>query len=153
VTTHNLSSTRRWKMHDIIVIGAGPAALAAAAYTLRHHLTTLVIAPDLAGRARFRLRVPWLEGHEAIIGEETVEQLRQQVMTTPHATRYLDVVEHVFVHDQAFHIITGEGGAFSSRAVIVATGVTPRALGIAGEQRLLGYGVSYSAISHAGLFA
>ena len=62
-------------MHDIIVIGAGPAGLAAAAYTLRHHLTTLLIAPDLAGKARFRLRVPWLQAHEAIIGEETVEQL------------------------------------------------------------------------------
>jgi thioredoxin reductase len=140
-------------MHDIIVIGAGPAGLAAAAYTLRHHLTTLVIAPDLAGKARFRLRLPWVEGHETITGEETVEQLRHQVMISPHVTRYLDMVEHVFLHDQAFHVITGEGGAFSSRAVIVATGVTPRTLGVPGEQRLLGYGVSYSAMSHAPLFA
>jgi thioredoxin reductase len=140
-------------VHDIIVIGAGPAGLAAAVYTLRHHLTTLVIAPDLAGKARFRLRLPWVEGHETITGEETVEQLRQQVMTTPRATRYLDMVEHVFVHDQAFQVITAEGGAFSSRAVIVATGVTPRALGVTGEQRLLGYGVSHTAISQAPLFA
>lgn len=140
-------------MYDVIVIGAGPAGLAAAAYTLRHQLKTLVIAPDLAGKARFRLHLPWVEGHEHIAGEETVEHLRQEVVAAAQATRYLDVVEHVFLHDQAFHVITGEGGVFSSQALIVATGITPVALGVPGEQRLLGYGVSYSATSHIPLFA
>ena len=140
-------------MYDVIVIGAGPAGLAAAAHTVRHQLKTLVIAPDLAGKARFRLRLPWMTERERIIGEETVELLRQQVVTAPHATRYLDVVEHVFQHDQSLHVITGEGGAFTTHALIVATGVTPRTLGVPGEQRLFGYGVSYSAFSHAALFA
>ena len=136
-------------MYDVIVIGAGPAGLAAAAYTADHQLKTLVIAPDLAGKARFRLRLPWLTEREQLVGEETVEQLRQQLLTSPYTRRYLDVVEHIFPHDESLHVITGDGGAFGARALIAATGVTPRALGVPGEQRLLGLGVSYSATSHA----
>jgi alkyl hydroperoxide reductase subunit F len=140
-------------MHDVIVIGAGPAGLAAAAYTLHHHLKTLVIAPDLAGKAAWRLQLPWLREREFITGEETVAELRQRLLDAPALTRYLDTVERVFIHNNDFHVITAEGGAASARAVIVATGVRPRPLGVPGEQRLLGYGLSYSATSHAPLFA
>ena len=140
-------------MYDVIVIGAGPAGLAAAAFTARHHLNTLVIAPDLSGKAAYRQQLPWLEGHEVIVGEETVEQLRQSVLENPAITRKLDTVEQVFRHDDAFHVVTGEGGAFDARAVVVATGVAARLLGVPGERRLRGYGVTYSATSHAPLFA
>jgi NADH-dependent peroxiredoxin subunit F len=140
-------------MDDVIVIGAGPAGLAAANYTVRHHLKTRVIAPDLAGKAAYRLRLPWMHAHETITGEETVELLRQQLLDAPQATRYLDSVEQVFRRDDTFQVHTTEGGVFDSHAVIVATGVSPRVLGVPGEQRLLGYGLTYSAVSHAPLFA
>ena len=140
-------------MYDVIVIGAGPAGLAAASVTQRHHLTTLVIAPDLAGKAAYRLRLPWLQGPEVIVGEDTVEHLRLQLVTAQRATRRVDIVEQVFRHNDIFHVITGEGGTFTARAVIAASGVTPRTLGVLGEQRLMGYGVTYSATSHIHLFA
>jgi thioredoxin reductase len=140
-------------MDDVIVIGAGPAGLAAATYTARHHLKTRVIAPDLAGKAAYRHQLPWLHEQERITGEETVELLREQFLGAPQITRYMDTVEQVFRHDDTFQVHTSEGGAFSSHAVIVATGVSPRRLGVPGEQRLHGYGLSYSAVSHAPLFA
>jgi thioredoxin reductase len=139
-------------MHDVIVIGAGPAGLAAADYTLHHHLKTLMIAPDLAGKAAYRLQLPWLTEREYISGEETIAELRRRLLESPSVERYLDVVEQVFIHDRAFQIITAEGGAARGRSLIVATGVRPHALGVPGEQRLLGSGVSYSAASHASLF-
>ena len=140
-------------MHDVIVIGAGPAGLAAATYTLRHHLRTLVVAPDLGGKAAYRLQLPWLAQREVIVGEETVEQLRQQLLVGAEPVRYFDAVEQVFRHGDTFHVHTVEGGAFPATAVIVATGVRPRELGVPGERRLNGYGVTYSATSHAPLFA
>jgi thioredoxin reductase len=140
-------------MYDVIVLGAGPAGLAAAAVTLRYQLSTLVIAPDLAGKAAYRLKLPWLTETETIVGEYTVERLRQQLISAPQLTRFHDIVEQVFLHNHAFHTITAEGGAFEARALIVATGVLPRPLGVLGEQRLMGYGLSYSATSHAHLFA
>src|SRR5262245_47451720 len=140
-------------MDDVIVIGAGPAGLAAANYTVRHHLKTRVIALDLAGKAAYRLRLPWLHEQESITGEETVERLRQQLLDAPQVTRYMDSVEQVFRHDDTFQVHTTDGGVFDSHTVIVATGVSPRPLGVPGEQGLLGYGLSYSATSHAPLFA
>ena len=140
-------------MYDVIVIGAGPAGLAATAQAAQHQLRTLVIAPDQAGKAAYRLRLPWLQEHEFILGEETVEHLRGSMITAPQVERRMDLVERVFVHNGAFHVITDDGGAFLGRAVIVATGVTPQPLRVPGEERLMGYGVTYSATSHAPLFA
>lgn len=140
-------------MHDVIVIGAGPAGLAATAYALHHHLDTLVIAPDLAGKAAYRLQLPWLAEREYMSGEETVAELRRRLLVSPDVKRYLDTVEQVFIHDHTFQVITAEGGAARGRTLIVAAGVRVRALGVPGEQRFLGYGVSHSATSHASLFA
>jgi thioredoxin reductase len=140
-------------MYDAIVIGAGPAGLAAAAYTAQHHLKTVVIAPDLGGMARFRPQLPWLQERQVITGEDAVERLRHLLLISPTATRYMDVVEQVFIHNQDFHVVTAEGGSFAAHAVIIASGVRPQSLGLPGEQRLLGSGVSYSATSHAPLFA
>src|SRR5262245_23811110 len=106
-------------MHDVIVIGAGPAGLAAAAYALHHHLKTLVIAPDLAGKAAYRLELPWLSEREHISGEETVAELRQHLLESPHVQRYLGTVEQVFIHKHAFQVVTAEGDAASGRTLIV----------------------------------
>jgi alkyl hydroperoxide reductase subunit F len=140
-------------MHDVIVIGAGPAGLAAATYTLRHHLCTLLIAPDLGGKAVSRLRLPWLDQPEAIVGEETVEQMRRQVLEAAEPVRYFDMVENIYLRGDVFHVHTVEGGAFPTKAVVVASGVSPRQLGVPGERRLDGRGLTYSATSHAPLFA
>lgn len=140
-------------MRDVIIIGAGPAGLAAAVATLRRRLRTLIIAPDLGGKAIYRLRLPWMVEPEAILGEEVVEQLRHEVLTSELVMRYTDLAEQVFLHDNAFHVVTDQGGVFHGRALIVASGVTPHTLRVPGEQRLTGYGVSYSATSHSPLFA
>jgi alkyl hydroperoxide reductase subunit F len=140
-------------MFDIIVIGAGPAGLAATAQAAQRQLRTLVIAPDQAGKAAYRLRLPWLQEHEFILGQETVEHLRSSMIAAPLVERRMDRVEHVFVHNGAFHVVSADGGAFVGRAVVVATGVTPCPLRVPGEERLMGYGVTYSATSHAPLFA
>ena len=104
-------------MHDIIVIGAGPAGLAAIAQVAQHHLRTMVIAPDQAGKAAYRLRLPWLQEHEFILGQETVEHLRSSMITAPLVERRMDLVEHVFVHNGVFQVGTADGGAFLGRAV------------------------------------
>jgi alkyl hydroperoxide reductase subunit F len=140
-------------MHDIIVIGAGPAGLAAAVFAGRHQLQTLLIAPELMGKAAYRQQLPWMRSPEVIVGEETVERLRHQLIEDAHIIRHLDSVVQVVRRDEVFHVIAQDGGAFDAPAVIVATGVAARLLGVPGEQRLRGYGVTYSAASHSPLFA
>src|SRR5262245_9837040 len=112
-------------MYDVIVIGAGPAGLAAAGTTLRRRLRTLIIAPDLGGKGIYRLWLPWMDAPETILGEEVIERLRHEILISELAVRYSDLVEHVFLHGNAFHVHTEQGGAFHGRALIVASGVTP----------------------------
>lgn len=139
-------------MYDLIIIGGGPAGLTAAVYALRKRLETLLISEDLGGKANYHLTLRDMEGYEVITGDEVVDKFKNQV-------QYLDYVRHMGAvtkvealnHHYAVH--TKAGKRFETRAVIVATGATPRFLDAAGARRLLGKGLSYSAISHAHLFA
>ncbi len=142
-------------MYDIIIIGAGPAGLAAAAYCLQKRLEVLVIAPDLGGKANYRLHLAGLEGFEHITGEEIVRKFRSQLQYLDFA-HVRDTVKHVDAKPGAKHetftVTTEAGKHFPSRCVILTTGVEPIRLNVTDEERSLGRGLSYSAISHAPLF-
>ena len=156
-------------MYDIIIIGAGPAGLAAATYCLNKRMEVLVIAPDLGGKANYRLHLAGLEGFEHITGEEIVRKFRSQLQYLEFA-HVRDTVKQVEVkpgaeretftgysqtfaeYSQTFAVTTEAGKHFPTRSIILATGVEPIRLNVAGEESALGRGLSYSAISHAPLF-
>ena len=139
-------------MYDVIIIGGGPAGLTATVYAVHKRLETLLITEDLGGKSNYHLTLKGAEGHEYITGDDVVEKFKNQV-------QYLDFVHLMGTvtkveplnHHYAVH--TKSGKRFETRAVIVATGAMPRFLDVPGARRLLGKGLSYSAISHAHLFA
>jgi len=139
-------------MYDLIIIGGGPAGLTATVYAVHKRLETLLITEDLGGKANYHLMLKGMEGHEFITGDDVVDKFKNQV-------QYLDFVHLMGTvtkveplnHHYAVH--TKSGKRFETRAVIVATGAMPRFLDVPGARRLLGKGLSYSAISHAHLFA
>ncbi len=142
-------------MYDVIIIGGGPAGLAAAVYCLRKRLETLIIAPELGGKANYRMHVAGLEGFEHITGEEVVRKFRSQLQYLDFA-RIRDMVETIEPQEtefgENFVIATESGNAFYARAIIVATGVEPMRLQVPDEALMFGRGLSYSAVSHAMLF-
>ncbi|HEY53330.1 MAG TPA: FAD-dependent oxidoreductase, partial [Caldilineae bacterium] len=81
-------------MYDVIIIGGGPAGLAAAVYCLRKRLETLIIAPELGGKANYRMHIAGLEGFEHITGEEIVRKFRSQLQYLEFA-RIRDMVAKV----------------------------------------------------------
>jgi len=139
-------------MYDVIIVGGGPAGLTATVYAVHKRLETLLITEDLGGKSNYRLKLKGGEGHEYITGDDVVEKFKNQV-------QYLDFVRHMGTvtrveplnHHYAVH--TKAGKRFETRSVIVCTGAMPRFLDVPGARRLLGQGLSYSAISHAHLFA
>jgi thioredoxin reductase len=142
-------------MYDVIIIGGGPAGLAATVYCLCKRLETLIIAPELGGKANYRMHLAGMESFEHITGEETVRKFRSQLQYLEFA-RIRDMVVKIEPQEtewgEDFVVTTKTGNAFSTRTVILATGVDPIRLQVPDEPLMFGRGLSYSAVSHAMLF-
>lgn len=138
-------------MYDLIVIGGGPAGLTAAIYAIRKRLDVLVISRDLGGKTNYRLALPWIEDYQVIRGTEVVNKFRNELEYLDFA-RHMDTVEKIERDGVSFLVKTRDGGEFSAKAVILATGTRQVKLGIPGEKEFTMRGLCYSALSYAPLF-
>jgi thioredoxin reductase len=139
-------------MHDLIIIGGGPAALSAAVYALSKHLKVLVICENVGGKAGIQQHLHGQSGTGATTGVEAVRVLEREIATQPELT-LCDRVISVSTIEVGFQITTEHHGVYQSLAAIVATGTTPRMLDMPGARELLGQGLGYSATTHAHLVA
>ena len=132
-------------MHDIIVIGGGPAGMTAALYALRNNKSVLILEKEAFGGQI--ATSPRLENYptiESISGSEWADRLFEQV-TKLGAEFELEEVESISKVDNVFHIKTNYA-EHEALAVIVANGVKPRKMGLPNEDDLVGKGVSYCAV-------
>lgn len=132
-------------MEDVIVIGSGCAGLTAALYTARAQLSTLVITGnELGGQIATTTDVENYPGFpEGLTGPELYEHMQKQAERFGARLEFDEVTEVDF-RQQPFKLKT-YGSSFEARTVIVATGASPRKLGVPGEAEFLGRGVSYCA--------
>lgn len=138
-------------MHDLIIVGGGPAGLTAAVYAIRKRLNALLISRDLGGKINYRMELPDIETHHVIRGVEVVEAFWRELEYLSFARR-LEAVTKVEREDELFQVITEEGERLPARCVILATGSRVKQLGVPGEKEFVGRGLSYSATSYAPLF-
>ena len=133
-------------MHDIIIVGGGPAGLTAAVYALRGGKTVLVIEKGgFGGQIAFSPKVENIPGFTQISGAEFADKLTEQAMNLG-AEMELETVTGVEKTENGFTVTTEEGSSFESKAVILATGVKHRMLGLPGEEDLVGHGISFCAV-------
>ena len=133
-------------IHDVIVIGSGPAGYTAALYAARALLKPLVFEGSVtAGGALMNTteveNFPGFPG--GIQGPDLMDAMRKQAERFGAELRAEDVTEVDLTADPKRVIVEGE--AYLAHAVIVATGSRYRELGIPGEKRLSGHGVSWCA--------
>ncbi|HEV7581625.1 MAG TPA: thioredoxin-disulfide reductase [Mycobacterium sp.] len=130
-------------VHDVIVIGSGPAGYTAALYTARAQLAPLVFeGTSFGGALMTTTEVENYPGfRDAIMGPELMDQMREQALRFGADLRMEDV-ESVSLDGPVKSIVTAEGETFKARAVILAMGAAARYLQVPGEQELLGRGVS-----------
>ncbi|MEZ4644458.1 MAG: FAD-dependent oxidoreductase [Chloroflexota bacterium] len=138
-------------MHDLIIIGGGPAGLTAAVYAIRKRLDVVLVSQDLGGKINYTMSLPNMEPYQVIRGADIVEKFWQELDYLDFARR-LESVTAVTRSNDIFTIHLADQTTLSARAVIYAAGVHVQRLDIPGERRFLGRGASYSAISHAHLF-
>jgi len=146
--------------YDIIVIGGGPAGLTAGLYTSRSKLKTLLLeklAPG--GRAALAWKIENYPGFpEGIDGPELMERIGKQAGKYGLEIKSEEVLEiELSAKDKTpvggleKLVKTGQG-EYRSTALIVATGTTAKKLGVPGEEKLIGRGVSYCATCDGPLF-
>ena len=133
-------------MHDIIIVGGGPAGLTAAVYALRAGKSVLVIEKGgFGGQIAFSPKVENIPGTISISGAAFADQLVEQAMNLG-ADMELETVVRVEKTGDGFLVHSEEGSTFPGKAVILATGVKHRTLGLPGEQELIGNGISFCAV-------
>lgn len=131
--------------YDVVIVGGGPAGLTAAIYTGRASLTTLILEKGLpGGQIAQTEEVENYPGFpEPVSGMELAQRMQQQAERFGGKIEMEDVqsIDKTGTGDYPF-TIKGHNGEYHAKSVILATGANPRLLGIPGEDKFWGKGVS-----------
>jgi thioredoxin reductase len=138
-------------MYDLIIIGGGPAGLTAAVYAIRKRLNSLLISPDLGGKAGARMIIEGVDTYQVINGADLVQRFRNEIEYLDFA-RELEKVAKLERKGRNFVVITSSGLRFETKAVILATGTDAVRLNVPGAGRFFMRGVAYSTVSYAPLY-
>lgn len=131
-------------MYDIIIIGGGPAGLTAALYACRANKKTLVIEKEtFGGQITFSPKVENIPGFISLTGNEFAEKLVEQVLEQGADVESCEALE---IRDGEVKTVVTDDGEYRGKAVIIATGAKHRMLGIDGEERFVGEGISFCAV-------
>lgn len=132
-------------VYDVIVLGSGPAGLTAAIYTARARRSTLVLAGSaVGGQVALTHMVENYPGFPEGIGGSELARLMQEQAERFGAQVEIDEATAVDLGQRPFRVST-YGGEHQARTLIIATGASPRKLGVPGEKEFTGRGVSYCA--------
>ncbi|WP_104111749.1 thioredoxin-disulfide reductase [Arthrobacter sp. N199823] len=132
------------EIRDVIIVGSGPAGYTAAIYTARADLKPLMIAGSVTagGELMNTTEVENFPGFpDGIMGPDLMENLGQQAEKFGTEVMYDDVTS-VELEGAIKTVTLADGHEFKARAVIISTGSAYRELGVEGEKRLVGHGVS-----------
>ena len=140
------------KVYDIIVLGAGPAGLTAASYAGRARMDTLLIEGTKDGGQIVITNE--IENYPGSLEEESgpslIARMTKQVEKFG-ADRVTDTIVDVELEGKVKHLKCNHGDYYA-KAVVIATGASPRPIGCPGEKEFTGKGVSYCATCDANFF-
>ena len=139
------------EIYDAVIVGAGPAGLTAAVYCARKLMKTIVVSEDIGGQAAWSWAIENYMGFRMITGEDLIGKFEEQVRGLDVSLE-LDRVQSIRKEGDLFLVRTAPGNAFRCRTVILAPGKQPRTLGLPGEDRLIGRGISVCSTCDGPLF-
>jgi thioredoxin reductase (NADPH) len=140
------------KAYDVVIIGGGPAGLAAGLYCARSRLNTLLIEKGImGGQITNAERVENYPGFpKGISGIDLGQLIHEQAVSYGLETLLAEVTK--VAPSQRHNLVSTSEGDFVAESIIVASGSQYRKLGVPGEDKLVGKGVSYCATCDGPLF-
>src|SRR5690348_2800804 len=139
--------------YDVIIVGGGPAGLAAALYTARMNLKTAVLdRGPLGGQLLNTELVEDYPGFDSILGSELAMKMGEHARKFGVEVRDFEPVKEIDVEGSTKVVRLESGEELRTPALIMAAGGLPRYLEVPGEQELAGRGVSYCAVCDGAFF-
>jgi thioredoxin reductase (NADPH) len=139
--------------YDIIIVGGGPAGLAAALYTARMDLKTVVLdRGPLGGQLLNTELVEDYPGFESILGSELATKMGEHARKFGVDVRDFEPVKEIDVEGTTKVVRLESGDELRAPALILAAGGLPRYLSVPGEKEYWGRGVSYCAVCDGAFF-
>lgn len=148
-------------IYDVIIIGGGPAGVAAGIYASRQRLNALLITKSFGGQmARKAVAIENYPGFEEISGLDLIKKFEKHLrkFTSGQLNKgqikiELALVSKIKKAGKTFSVLTGKKKEFKSKTVLIASGADPRPLEVPGEKKFIGKGVSYCTACDAPLYA
>ncbi|HAS04588.1 MAG TPA: thioredoxin-disulfide reductase [Dehalococcoidia bacterium] len=140
-------------MYDTIIIGAGPAGIAASIYAARKKMNALLISSDIGGQINTTWGIENYIGYHFIEGPELIEKFNTQLATYPIEQQIGVKVNGIKKIKNGFSITTDENKTYQAKTLVYATGKKPRKLNVPGEAEYTGKGVTYCATCDGPLFS
>jgi thioredoxin reductase (NADPH) len=143
-------------MHDLVIIGSGPAGLTAALYAGRYRLNTLVL--EKMGVGGQIILSPTIENYPGFPGGISTVELTdrfhkqiQELGINVEMSEVLAIYKASESENPVYKVVTKEK-SYDTKSIIIATGSQPKKLGVPGEDKLIGRGISYCATCDAPFF-
>lgn len=140
------------KLYDVVIIGSGPAGLAAGLYAGRARLSTLIVEKDKEGGQI--VQTAEIENYPGSAEEESGPTLIDRMSAQADkfgAEKVLDTIEEMELEGKE-KILRGKKDTYRAKTVIIAAGASPVLIGCPGEKEFTGKGVSYCATCDAAFF-
>jgi thioredoxin reductase (NADPH) len=139
--------------YDVVIVGGGPAGLAAALYTARMDLKTVVIdRGPLGGQLLNTELIEDYPGFESILGSELATKMGEHARKFGVEVRDFEPVQEIDVEGKTKVVRLESGEELRAPALIMAAGGLPRYLQVPGEKEFWGRGVSYCAVCDGAFF-
>lgn len=139
------------QIYDVIIAGAGPAGMTAAVYASRANMSTLMLERGIPGGQMANTEeVENYPGYDHILGPELSNKMFEHAKKFGAEYQYGEIKE---VADYGeYKLVKTSNGEYKGKSLIIATGASPRKLGIPGEDKFTGRGVSWCAVCDGAFF-
>ena len=126
---------------DVVVVGGAAAGLVAAMYTARRALKTIVVTTDIGGQASLTSGIENYPGRERVAGFQLMTDFKEQAEKFGVEIVIDEALELKVISKTSF-IVKAYNAEYHAKSVVLAFGLTPKELGVPGEEKFKGRGVS-----------